>query len=62
MVHCNPAPPHPPPGELYSVVCLGRPYINGFPVGYAVYAVIMIMVLLIWWLTKNDSTIQTFER
>lgn len=37
MVHCNPAPPHPPPGEIYNVICLGRPYIDGHPVGLYVF-------------------------
>lgn len=46
MVHCNPAPPHPPPGEVYNAICFGQPYIDGVPVGYAVLAAIVIASLL----------------
>lgn len=46
MVHCNPAPPHPPPGEIYNVICVGRPYIDGFPVGYVMYTVLFLIPML----------------
>jgi len=54
MVHCNPAPPHPPPGELYEAVCIGRPYINGVPVGYVVLGTLtLIFVYSIWRQSRN---------
>lgn len=45
MVHCNPAPPHPPPGEIYNVICLGQPYGDGFPVGYAILATLLLLAI-----------------
>lgn len=46
IMHCNPAPPHPPAGEVYNVICLGRPYIDGYPAGYAMYAGLVALVLV----------------
>lgn len=45
-MHCNPAPPHPPPGEVYNVICLGRPYIDGVPVGYIVWGLIIVLLFI----------------
>lgn len=45
MVHCNPAPPHPPPGEVYNVICMGRPYVEGYPMGYVVVGVYLVLAI-----------------
>lgn len=50
MVHCNPAPPHPPPGEIYNVICMGRPYIDGFPAGYVIVPGLLVGILVTTWL------------
>lgn len=55
MVHCNPAPPHPPPGEFYNVICLGRPYVDGLPVGYFVIAFVLALIIFLHWLHRNRS-------
>lgn len=55
MVHCNPAPPHPPTGEVYNVVCFGPPYVNGVPVGYALLGAAAIALLLSFWLGHRRS-------
>jgi len=56
MVHCNPAPPNPPSGEISNVICIGKPYINGHPVGlYVLATVAVILCITMLWMYRTQS-------
>lgn len=49
-MHCNPAPPHPPPGEVYNAICWGPPHIKGVSAGYVSLAVLVMALFIIYWI------------
>lgn len=53
MAHCDPGPPHPPPGELYQVVC---PPLGGWVESLALFGMLFAALAFLIWLFGTRHT------